>query len=551
MAAGQGADAHASRAWIYIVAGVAALAALIWFVPGPWSKMLRGWDGGDVGPEVERMLAADELPPELAAFDLDRRGLHIFYRAHGHEPLWIGANGVRSEAKQLLDELKRADEEGLNPADYHVEAIEAAMDRTRIGGAQRPAILELMLSQAYADYARDLRQGRISRRELYTEDSMMPPPMTTASVLDDAADAASLDEHIDGLDELNPIYAGLREALAKLRGGTGPSQVAIPAGATLKPGDRDPRVAALRQRLKLPAGGMPEIYSQDVVKAVQAFQRSKGLNADGIIGPGTLAYLNAKPGNQAAVIIANMERARWLPADLGDKYLLADTAGFVLRMYEKGKQADIMRVVVGKEQQRTPSLVERMEYIEVNPYWNVPQSIIEAEIAPKVLAQGPGYLASQNMEVNLDWSMDAPAIDPSEVDWAAAQAGVVEFRVRQRPGPKNSLGLVKFMFPNEHDIYLHDTPADHLFAKELRVFSHGCVRVERPFDLAAWVLGGDLARVREALATGETAQIKLPRKLPVYIAYFTAWPRGDGTVEFRPDIYGRDRAMIGRLAPNA
>ena len=551
MVARHEAGAQASRAWIYIVAGVAALAALIWFVPGPWSKMLRGWDGGDVGPEIERMLAADELPQELATFDLDRRGLHIFYRAHGHEPLWIGENGVRSEAKQLLDELKRADEEGLNPADYHVEAIEAAMDRTRIGGATRPAILELMLSQAYADYVRDLRQGRISRRELYTEDSMMPPLMTTASVLDDAADASSLDDHIDGLDELNPIYAGLRDALAKLRGGTGPSAVVIPAGATLKPGDRDPRVATLRQRLKLPPGGMPDVYATDVVKAVQSFQRSKGLKADGVIGPGTLAYLNAKPGNQAAVIIANMERARWLPADLGDKYLLADTAGFVLRMYEDGKQADIMRVVVGKEEQRTPSLVERMEYIEVNPYWNVPQSIIEAEIAPKVLAQGPGYLAAQNMEVNIDWDIDAAAIDPSEVDWAAAQSGVIEFRVRQRPGPKNSLGLVKFMFPNEHDIYLHDTPADSLFAKELRTFSHGCVRVERPFDLAAWVMGGDISKVREAIATGQNTQLKLPKKLPVYIAYFTAWPKGDGTVEFRPDVYGRDREMIGRLAPNA
>lgn len=550
MVTSHGSGAHASRAWIYIVAGVALLAALIWFVPGPWSKVLRGWSAGDVGPEVERILAADRLPEELADFDLDRRGLHIFYRAHGHEPLWIGANGIRSEAEQLLDELKRADEEGLNPADYHVDAIEKAMGRTRIGGAERPAILELMLSQAYADYARDLRQGRISRRAIYTEDSMLPPPMTTASVLDDAADAASLKDHIDDLDELNPIYAGLRDALAKLRGGTGPSRVVIPAGDTLKPGDRDPRVAALRQRLKLPAGPA-DIYGPDVVKAVQAFQRSKGLRADGIIGPGTLAYLNAKPGNQAAVIIANMERARWLPADLGDKYLLADTAGFVLRMYENGRQADMMRIVVGKAQQRTPSLVERMEYIEVNPYWNVPQSIIEEEIAPKVLAQGPGYLAAQNMEVNLDWSMDAPAIDPSEVDWAAAQAGVVEFRVRQRPGPKNSLGLVKFMFPNEHDVYLHDTPADHLFAKELRVFSHGCVRVERPFDLAAWVLGGDIAPVREAIASGETTQIQLPKKIPIYITYFTAWPRGDGTVEFRPDLYGRDRAMIGQLRANA
>lgn len=545
------AGAGASRIGVLVVAGLALVAALLWFVPGPWSPALRGWSGSEVGPEVQAILAADELPTELAKLDLDRRGLHIFYRAHGHEPLWIGRNGIRSEARLLLDELKRADEEGLNPADYHVQAIEQAMRDAQRGSARKPAILELMLSQAYADYAKDLRQGRIPRRALYTEDEMAPPPMTTASVLDDAADAASLEDHIEELDELNFIYAGLREALVKLRRQKAGAQVKVPNGETLEPGDRDPRVVALRRRLGVPASPMPEVYDAPVVQAVQAFQRSKGLKADGILGKGTLAYLNAKPDDQEAVIVANMERARWLPADLGDKFLLADTAGFVLRMYENGRQADIMRVVVGKEQQRTPSLVERMEYIEVNPYWNVPQSILEEEVAPAVMANGAGYLAGRDMEVVTGFGDDATVIDPYEVDWSSALAGANGFRVRQRPGPQNSLGRVKFMFPNEHDIYLHDTPADHLFAKELRVFSHGCVRVERPLDLAAWVLGGDAVRLREALATPETTQITLPRKLPVYIAYFTAWPRGDGTVEYRPDVYGRDREMIGRLRPNA
>lgn len=548
--AGQRGAASASHMWLYVVAGVAALAALIWFVPGPWSPALRGWSSSDVGPEVGRLLAGDELPADLAAFDLDRRGLRTFYRARSNEPLWIGASGPRDAANDLIEELKRAGEEGLNPADYRIEAIEAALRDSKLGKADAAARLELMLSQSYARYARDLRQGRIPRTALYTEAAMMPPPITTLSALEDAAEAPSLDDHIDDLDELNPIYAGLRDALAKLRGGTGPSQIAIPAGETLKPGASDPRVPTLRQRLGIAASPSP-IYDPAMVAAVQGFQRSKGLKADGIIGAGTLAYLNAKPGNQAAVIIANMERARWLPANLGAKYLLADTAGFILRMYEGGRQVDAMRVVVGKEQQRTPSLVERMEYIEVNPYWNVPQSIIEEEIAPAVLAQGPGYLAQRDMEVNLSWEMDSPAIDPSEVDWAAARDGIVEFRVRQRPSKQNSLGLVKFMFPNEHDIYLHDTPADHLFAKELRVFSHGCVRVQRPFDLAKWVLGGDIGPVRDAMATGETRQIPLPEKLPVYLAYFTAWPRGDGTVEYRPDIYARDRVMIGQLVPNA
>ncbi len=551
MVASQRAGAGASRTWILVVAGVALLAALLWFVPGPWSPALRGWSGDEVGPEVEAILAADKLPDELAKVDLDRRGLHIFYRAHGHQPLWIGRNGVRSEARLLLDKLKAADAEGLNPADYHVEAIEKAMRQAQRGSAERPAILELMLSQAYADYARDLRQGRISGRAIYEEARMAPPVMTTASTLDDAADASSLKGHIEGLNKLNFIYAGLRDALAKLREQKAAAQIKVPDGEALKPGDRDPRVATLRQRLGVPASPTPDVYDAPVVQAVQAFQRSKGLKADGILGKGTLAYLNAKPDNQEAVIIANMERARWLPADLGDKFLLADTAGFVLRMYEDDRQSGIMRVVVGENDKRTPSMVERMEYIEVNPYWNVPQSILEAEIAPGVLANGPGYLASRNMEVVMGYGDDAYVLDPSEVDWQAAAGGAASFRVRQRPGGNNSLGRLKFMFPNKEDIYFHDTPADHLFAKELRTFSHGCVRLERPFELAKWVLKGNTARVEQALASGETVQIPLSKKLPVYIAYFTAWPKGDGTVEYRPDVYGRDREMIGRLRPNA
>jgi murein L,D-transpeptidase YcbB/YkuD len=538
-----------------IVAGALLLAALLWFVPGPWSPLLRGWSGADVGPEIEAILAADKLPDELADIEIDRRGLHVFYRAHGHEPLWIGSNGIRSEARMLVDELKRAAEEGLDPADYHIAAIETAMRKAERGGAERPAILELMLSQAYADYAIDLRQGRTPRQTLYTEDAMEPARLTTASVLDDAADAASLEKHIDGLDELNFIYVGLRDALAKVRAQTASAQVAVPAGEALKPGDRDERVVALRRRLGLAAAGPgARLYDPAVAQAVAAFQRSKGLKADGILGKGTLLYLNAKPDDQAAIIRANMERARWLPDDLGDRFLLADSAGFVLRMYDGGRQVDAMRVVVGKEQNRTPSLVERMEYIEVNPMWNVPSSILQSEIAPAVLAQGSGYLSARNMEVVLGYGDDAPTIDPSEVDWTAAQAGAANFRVRQLPGPDNALGQVKFMFPNEHDIYLHDSPADHLFARSERTFSHGCVRVERPLDLAAWVLkdsADGAARVREAIATGERRQIALPDKLPVYIAYFTAWPRGDGTVEYRPDVYERDRAVIARLGAGA
>ncbi len=232
-----------------------------------------------------------------------------------------------------------------------------------------------------------------------------------------------------------------------------------------------------------------------------------------------------------------------MPTDLGERYLLVNVPEFELEVIENGRETFKMRVIVGKEQSQTPVFSDRMTYLELNPYWNVPTSILRDEIVPG-LARDPGYLAERNMEVvTADGS-------PAGGDWSGLGAGS-SLRVRQRPGPQNSLGRIKFMFPNEHDIYLHDTPADQLFDRAERDFSHGCIRVEHPVELAAFLLRADPKWSREAiiaaLATQETRRIDLPKPLPVHLQYWTAWVEEDGTLNFREDVYGHDAALTAAL----
>jgi murein L,D-transpeptidase YcbB/YkuD len=226
----------------------------------------------------------------------------------------------------------------------------------------------------------------------------------------------------------------------------------------------------------------------------------------------------------------NLERWRWLPSSLGDRYVYVNVPEFRMELVEGGRKAIDMAVVVGKQQSQTPVFSDRMEYVELNPEWNVPPSIAREEILPK-LASDPGYLARNDMEfVGSDGNT----------------------RIRQRPGPDNPLGQIKFMFPNEFDVYLHDTPADHLFSRAERGFSHGCIRLERPVQLAEYLFKDDPnwsgARIREAIVSGEQKSIKLPQKIPVHILYFTAWVEDDGTIHFRQDLYGHDTRLDAALA---
>ena len=339
---------------------------------------------------------------------------------------------------------------------------------------------------------------------------------------------------------VNPIYTDLRRGLVRYRQRWGDlPQFQIPAGPVMKLGSEGMNVAALRQRLGLPPGAK---YDEQLANVVKDYQQAHGLKADGVAGGGTVASLNLGAQHYERLIIVNLERARRLPlATERGRYLLVDVGAAKLFLYENGRPIDSMKVIVGKAETATPMMAAQMRYASVNPYWNVPPEMVISLIAPNVLKQGMTYLKDRRYEVLADWSDEAPAIDPTTVDWQAVASGAKVIRVRQLPGGGNSMGQVKFMMPNDFGIYLHDTPNKALFAAEDRWISNGCVRVEDAQRLASWLMGG----LPQAPDPDRPLRVDMPEPVPVYITYLTAAATPTG-VAFRHDPYKRDAAVIAR-----
>ncbi|MGW8321495.1 MAG: L,D-transpeptidase family protein [Thermodesulfobacteriota bacterium] len=287
----------------------------------------------------------------------------------------------------------------------------------------------------------------------------------------------------------------------------------------------------------------PEILDDRMEQAVRRFQGRHGLVEDGAVGPATLAALNVPVEDRIRQIELNMERWRWLPDDLGRRYILVNTADFSLEIVEEGESVLVMRVVAGKKARRTPVLSAKMTYLVLNPYWHVPHRIAVRDILPKV-KKDPGYLDQQGIRVFESWEEFAPEIPSETIDWSSITRHNFLFKLRQDSGPRNALGRVKFMFPNKFAIYLHDTPSRYMFKRKRRDFSSGCIRVEDPIDLACYVLRGNPKWTREeilsAIETGETRIVWLPEPIPVHVLYWTAWVDRQGAVHFRRDVYDRD-----------
>ncbi len=467
------------------------------------------------------------------------RDLARFYAARGNQPLWIENSRLGPAAGELIDLLMSAEADGLDPDDYRPRQLARTLDEAAERGA--PAALaraELALSRTLADYIRDTRRSR-DVGMVYTEAHLRPVVPTREAALTIAAAAPDLADWVRSVGWMNPIYAQLRGALAAQPSADAVDAPAVPAGPILRPGAADPRVSLLRLRLGFDPDGD---YDEEVADAIRALQGANGLPVDGVAGPLTVALLNRSSPAQAELLRLNLERARALPSQLGRRYVLVDAAAARLWMMEDGEVAGTMRVVVGKPAEPTPQMAAMIRYVTLNPYWNVPPDLVRTRILPGVRKEGLGYLKAKRYEILSDWTENARRVDPATVNWDAVASGKQELRVRELPGAGNSMGRMKFMFPNDLGVYLHDTPERALMRGEERMFSAGCVRLEDAPRLARWLFGTP-PRPR---GNAPEQRVDLAEPVPVYLTYMTAAPEPSG-VAIRPDVYGRDRQQLASL----
>jgi L,D-transpeptidase YcbB len=497
-----------------------------------------------------------------------------FYRDRGFHLAWLDAAGRAGDrAEELIAALEAADGRGLDPADYAAAELRRRLADEPLGDEAIDA-LDAALTAAFLRYAGDLLDGRLSPQQVQGTWHLEPRRRDLAAVL---AEAVGRDADMDSvLHAVEPQHAGYQKLLPVLdryrrlaaEGGWPevPDGPVVAAGDAMEParyralverlaaeGYLPPEVArASLDRLDAPAEdgeASGAVLDERLAKALRHFQDRHGIREDGKLGPNSLRELNVSAARRADLIALNLERWRWLPADLGARHVEVNLPGFTLQAVKNGRVVERMEVVVGKEGWATPVMSETMERVVVNPYWNVPESILDADVAPQV-REDRGYLAAQDMEVlDLGSGRELPA---HAVDWSDPE-GV---RVRQRPGPSNALGRIKFLFPNEFNVYLHDTPAEAAFERKVRDLSHGCVRLERPVDFAGFVFAQDpewsAARIESAIAAGERRVIELDQTLPVHFLYWTAFVDEDGEAHFRPDLYDYDddhlRALEGRAS---
>jgi murein L,D-transpeptidase YcbB/YkuD len=484
----------------------------------------------------------------------------VFYQRRGFAPAWSGDDGPLPQADSLMATIRESEREGLNQYDYHMDTIESLLsDRREKYTAKTPidpekeADLDLLLTDAFLLYGSHLLAGRVNPETLHTDWVAYNPGTDLAALLESALAGDNVATTLLGLLPPHPGYAGLQNALMHYRNlASRGGWPVIPPGENLRKGHRSDRVGLLRNRLAITGDLDMSIaeesspFDEALETAVRRFQRRHGLADDGVVGRDTLAALNVPVEERVRQIELNMERWRWIPHDMGDRHILVNIPDYKMSVVENTEFRMDMRIIVGKDYTATPVFSGSIKYLEVNPYWNIPQSIAVEEILPKI-RNDVDYLAKQKIKVFESWRENAPEIDPGTVDWNEVDERGFSFKLRQDPGPLNPLGRVKFIFPNKFAVYLHDTPARGLFQNPTRGFSHGCIRVEKPLNLAATLLRDDIRhspeKILETIESGVRETIPLREPMPVYILYWTAWVDDGGTIQFRKDIYGRDNPL--------
>jgi murein L,D-transpeptidase YcbB/YkuD len=524
------------------------LAILLWAaaaVPGHAQGTAKVQDAEDVANVIAAILEDPErLPLPLERI---RPALLQHYVRDKGAIYWVGTGRMTPFLQRLAD----AADDGLNPGDYPIDALIELRDSIEEFDPESAAIAELFFSTFFVSYAADLKIGRLTPQKVDKRLFRNRKTIDVLRVLTDLKKENDPNAFLVSFESQNPHYQALKKMLAVYRAVTDTMKwPSIPTGTNIEPGDSDPRIPAIRDVLIMtgdhPGGDGGELYDSETVLAVRSFQMRHGLEAKGLVGKQTILALNVPPADRARQIMLNMERWRWMPEDMGPHHFMVNLAGFELTEIEDSGVVERMDVVVGAVATQTPEFSEELEYIEINPTWTVPYSIATKEMLPKLRRNPMAYAG------DFEVFMDGKLRSWGGINWNAYGPGRFPFTFRQKAGPKNALGKVKFMLPNPHNIYLHDTPAKDKFLATARAFSHGCIRLSRPMDLA-YRLAGEIAgwpipKIDAAFASGKTTRVVLPERIPVHMIYATAFEGDGGSIEFRPDVYGRDRKLDAALA---
>lgn len=472
-----------------------------------------------------------------------------FYARRDYRPAWYAAASA-SLRKAVLD----AEQEGLNPADYHLGRESNSTDQKNLEGpsvtAGRLADRDIRFTETFLTYGLHLSQGRLDPQEWFFQWVPHRRSVDLLRILQEALEKNEIESSLKQLVPRHPTYGQMRKELAAFRkmaaSGGWPL---LPGGTHFKRGDHGRNVVLLKQRLMM-AGDLAadptashDRFDGALDLAVRKFQWRHGLAPTGLVDKETRQAMNIPVEQRIRLLEINMERWRWLPDDFGPRYVMTIIPDLWLYVVDDQKTVLSMKTVIGTPKQPSPIFSDEMSYVELNPTWGLPQSIVAKEIIPKVRKDAE-YLSKKRIRIYENWSEKAKEIPPQKINWAKINPEKFPYRMIQDPGV-NPLGRIKFMFPNEFDVYLHDTTQRNLFKKHRRLYSHGCIRVEKPFDLGEWVLRDDPSwsrkRLMEEIKKGKRLQVGLPRTVPVHVMYLTAWVDGNGVLQFREDYYGYDK----------
>jgi murein L,D-transpeptidase YcbB/YkuD len=505
-------------------------------------------------PEAEAIrLVLSSNSSNIRTIDVDRKAVLALYKTNNFKPLWTAVGHPTARAIAVLKTFENASSDGLVAANYLPPALTdyEDPDQALAGDAQRLAQFDVGLTVQAVKYARHLSGGQFEPNRLSLYNDIKPEPVKADLALRVLQSTPYPDAFLASLAPQHPQYGIFKQQLSNLSG-PGPALDLIATGNTVKVGKTDPRISQIRSKLQVldflsadnAISSDEELLDKTLSKALKAFQKANKIKQTGTLDAATVKAFNSDHrSDERSKLISNMERLRWLPKNLGKRHVIVNQAAFEANLMDRGKSTWNSRVIVGRPMTQTYAFSDKIETVVFNPTWGVPASIIVNEYGPKG-RKDPGYLDRNGFKVI---NAKGEVVSSKSINWWTF-GQTPNFGVQQPAGDGNALGELKFLFPNSHDIYMHDTPTRKLFSESTRAFSHGCVRVQNPRNFAQALLGWKQSDIAAAVEAGESLPVTLKEKVPVHVTYFTAWASEDGKINYYDDIYGRDAAMAKAFA---